>query len=87
MDTYHVVLYVHLLSLLLGFGAASVILVCLFKLRSAHTAADAIPWGMLVGQTERVFPIAILGLFGSGAYMTSKVWTVPRVAAQAIPEP
>jgi len=42
---------------------------------------------MLVGQTERVFPIAILGLFGSGAYMTSKVWTVPRVAAQAIPEP
>ena len=44
MDTYRVVLYVHLLSLLLG-------------------------------------------LFGSGAYMTSKVWTVPRVAAQAIPEP
>jgi hypothetical protein len=75
MDTYHVVLYIHFISLLIGFGAASVVTVCLFKLRSAQTVADAAPWGMLAGQTERVFPIAILGLFGSGAYMTSKVWT------------
>ena len=75
MDAYHVVLYVHLLSLLLGFGAASVVVVCLFKLRNAQTVADAAPWGVLAGQTERLFPLAILGLFGSGAYMTSKVWT------------
>lgn len=75
MDTYHVVLYIHFMSLLIGFGAATVITVCLFKLRSAASVSDAAPWGMLAGQTERVFPIAILGLFGSGAYMTSKVWT------------
>jgi hypothetical protein len=75
MDTYHVVLYIHFISLLVGFGAASVIVVCLFKLRSAQTVTDAAPWGMLAGQTERVFPIAVLGLFGSGAYMTSKLWT------------
>ena len=75
MDTYHVVLYIHFISLLIGFGAAAVVAVCLFKLRSALTVADAAPWGMLAGQTERMFPIAILGLFGSGAYMTSKVWT------------
>jgi len=74
MDTYHVVLYIHFISLLIGFGAASVIVVCLFKLRSAQTVTDAAPWGMLAGQTERMFPIAVLGLFGSGAYMTSKVW-------------
>jgi hypothetical protein len=75
MDTYHVVLYIHLLSLVLGFGAAAVIFVCLFRLRTAQTLADAIPWGTLAGQTERIFPVSILGLFGSGAYMTSKVWT------------
>ena len=75
MDTYHVVLYIHFISLLIGFGAGAVVAVCLFKLRSARTVADAAPWGMLAGQTERMFPIAILGLFGSGAYMTSKVWT------------
>jgi hypothetical protein len=75
MDTYHVVLYIHLLALFLGFGAASVIGVCLFRLRSAQTLADALPWGILAGQTERLFPVAIVGLFGSGAYMTSKFWT------------
>jgi uncharacterized membrane protein len=30
---------------------------------------------MLAGKTERVFPVAILGLFSTGAYMTSDVWT------------
>jgi hypothetical protein len=74
VDTYHVALYVHLMSLLIGFGAASVVVVCLFKLRSAQTVTDAAPWATLAGQTERVFPIAVIGLFGSGAYMTSKVW-------------
>jgi len=75
MDTYHVVLYLHFVSLLIGIGAGAVVAVCLFKLRSARTGAEAAPWGMLAGQTERMFPVAILGLFGSGAYMTSKVWT------------
>jgi len=37
MDTYHVVFYVHLLSLLVGFGAASVLHVCLRRLRPAET--------------------------------------------------
>lgn len=75
MDTYHVVLYLHFLSLFIGFGAATIIVVCLFHLRAARTVADAAPWGMLAGNTEKVFPVAILGLFGTGAYMTSDVWT------------
>ena len=75
MDTYHVVLYVHLIALFIGIGAGSVLLVCLFHLRAAQTLADAVPWGALAGNTEKAFPIAVLGLFGSGAYMTSDVWT------------
>jgi hypothetical protein len=75
LDTYHVVLYIHLLSLFVGIGAASVLVVCLFQLRGAQELPDAIPWGMVAGKTGRMFPIAILGLFGSGAYMTSDVWT------------
>src|SRR2546423_9594745 len=75
MDTYRTVLYLHVLSLLLGIGAAAVVGVCLFRLRAAQSLTDALPWGMLAGQTERVFPVAILGLFASGAYMTSDVWT------------
>jgi hypothetical protein len=75
MDTYRTVLYLHVLSLLLGIGAATVVGVCLFRLRSAQTLADALPWGMLAGKTERLFPVAILGLFSTGAYLTSDVWT------------
>lgn len=75
MDTYHIVLYVHLLALFIGVGAASVLMVCLFQLKAAKTVADAVPWGAVAGKTEHAFPIAILGLFGTGAYMTSDIWT------------
>ena len=75
MDTYHVVLYLHLLSLLIGIGAGSILLVCIFQLRNAQTLADAIPWGRVAGKVGRAFPIAVLGLFATGAYMTSDIWT------------
>jgi len=75
LDTYHVVLYIHLLSLFVGIGAASVLVVCLFQLRGAAELGDAIPWGQVAGKIGRLFGIAILGLFASGAYMTSDVWT------------
>jgi hypothetical protein len=75
LDTYHVVLYIHLLALFVGIGAGTVLLVCLFQLRAAQTLADAVPWGSVAGKTARTFPIAILGLFGTGAYMTTDVWT------------
>ena len=75
MDTYHVVLYIHFMALFVGIGAGAVLLVCLFQLRAAQTLADAVPWGVVSGKTARAFPIAILGLFGSGAYMTSDLWS------------
>ena len=75
MDKYHVALYIHFVSLLIGIGAASVLTVCAFQLRAARTLADAGPWGRVAAKVGRVFPIAILGLFGSGAYMTSDLWT------------
>jgi hypothetical protein len=75
VNTYHYVLYVHLLSLFVGVGAASVLLVCLFQLRAARTVEQAGPWGGVAGKVGPFFGVAILGLFGSGAYMTSDLWT------------
>ena len=76
MDRYHVALYIHFVSLLIGIGAASVLTVCAFQFRAARTLADAAPWGRVAAKVGRLFPIAILGLFGSGAYMTSQdIWT------------
>jgi hypothetical protein len=75
LNTYHVVLYLHLLSLLVGFSAGMIELVCLFRLRAAGTLEEAAPWGKLAGEIERAFPVAIIGLFATGAYMTSDIWT------------
>jgi hypothetical protein len=75
LNAYHYVLYVHLLALFVGIGAGSVLLACLFQLRAARTVEQAAPWGMLAGKVGKLFPVAILGLFGTGAYMTSDVWT------------
>jgi hypothetical protein len=75
LNTYHYVLYVHLLSLFIGIGAGSVLLTCLFQLRAARTLEQAVPWGTVSGKVARLFPVAILGLFLTGAYMTHKLWT------------
>ena len=75
MDTYYVVLYLHLLSLFIGIGAASILMVCLFQLRKAQTLMEAGPWGMMAGKIGRAFPVAVLGLFATGAYMTSDIWS------------
>jgi hypothetical protein len=75
LNTYHYVLYVHLLSLFIGIGAGSVILACLLQLRAARTVEQAAPWGIMAGKIGKLFPIAIIGLFATGAYMTSHLWT------------
>ena len=75
MDTYHVVLYLHLLALFIGIGAGSVLLTRLFQLRAARTVEQAVPWGIVSGNVARLFPVAIVGLFLTGAYMTHKFWT------------
>jgi hypothetical protein len=75
LNAYDVVLYVHLLALFVGIGAAAVLLVCLFQLRAARTLEQAVPFGKVAGKAGMFFPVAILGLFGSGAYMTSSQWS------------
>jgi hypothetical protein len=72
LNTYHYVLYVHLLSLFVGIGAGAVLLVCLLQLRAARTVEQAVPWGMMAGKVGKFFPIAAIGLFGTGAYLAAE---------------
>jgi hypothetical protein len=75
VDAYRTVLFLHLLALFIGIGTAAILGLSLFRLRGASTGAEALPWSILAGKTERAFPFAILGLFVTGAYMTSHLWT------------
>jgi uncharacterized membrane protein len=87
LDSYHVVLYIHLLSLFLGLGAGSVLLTCLFQLRAAGTVEQAVPWGVVSGKVARLFPVAIVGLFATGAYMTHKFpwsWGTPWIVVAIV---
>jgi hypothetical protein len=72
---YQLMLFLHLVALAIGFGAGGILLVCLLQLRAAGTLEEAVPWGAVAGKTEKAFPVAILGLFATGAYMTSDLWT------------
>ena len=75
VSAYTVVLYLHILSLLAGIVAATLLTLCLLRLRAADTLETAVPWGMLSEKAVKGFPVAILGLFATGAYMTSDVWS------------
>jgi hypothetical protein len=75
MDTYRTMLFLHIVALAIGLAAGTVLVLSLFNLRDATTFEGAAPWGALAGHTEKAFPVAILGLFATGAYMTSDVWS------------
>ena len=53
MDAYRTVLFLHLLALFIGIGTAAILGLSLFRLRGASTGAEALPWSVLAGKTER----------------------------------
>ncbi len=86
MNGYSVTLFFHLLFLIVAVVAASLTTFAMFQLRAAETARDAARWGMTVGKVVPAFPVASLGLFGSGAYMTGDLWTwsTPWIVASIV---
>jgi hypothetical protein len=75
MHVYQTVLYLHLLSLFVMIGGITVVGMCYFRLRAAGSVTDALIWVRVADQTGWVFPVSIVGLFASGAYLTSDRWT------------
>jgi hypothetical protein len=69
MKTYDVVLFLHIMSAVFGFGVAAVVHVLLFRLRSAtdiRQVRDQLP---VLKVAEPLFPLAAVLLFGFGAYL------------------
>jgi uncharacterized membrane protein len=71
--SYQIGLFLHISFLLVGFSAGTMMVVTALKLRAAKSGAESFPWGMLAAKTAGAFPIAVAGLFLTGAYMTHKV--------------
>ena len=75
MDTYRVVLFLHLVALAVLVGAIALAGVSYLRLRAARSLEEATPWATLADQSAVLFPMAILGLFASGTYLTSDRWS------------
>lgn len=72
---YDVALYLHLLSLFGLIGAITMVGLCYVRLRAADSFRDAALWARLADRVGWVFPVAILGLVASGAYLTAERWS------------
>jgi hypothetical protein len=71
MDGYHIALYIHLLALVGAACASSLVHFAEARRGRATTPGEALEWHRLVGVTSRTFPIVIVLLLATGAYMVS----------------
>jgi len=72
--TYDIALFAHLVALLAGTTASAVIALAMRRIRSAATGAEALPWLGLCKSTARTFPVALVVLVATGAYMVHRAW-------------
>jgi hypothetical protein len=70
LQTYHVVLFIHLVSLLIAAGAVTTLHIADVEIRRARTLSEAGRLAMRMKKTAHAFPFAVVGLVGSGIYMT-----------------
>ena len=72
---YGVVLFAHVGALLAAISAGALSHLSEARMRSASTAAALRPWAKLLGRLGKVFPVALLVLLGSGAYLVHHAWS------------
>jgi hypothetical protein len=72
---YSVALVVHLFALLAAIGASTVVHLAMHRAGSARRAADALPWLGLAHAFSRAFPVSLLLLLASGAWLVHSGWT------------
>lgn len=75
MNGYRLVLFLHLCALLGAIGTAALLHFAEIQLRAAVTVAGVRTWASLIETGAKVFPVALLVLLGSGAYLVDRGWT------------
>jgi hypothetical protein len=72
---YNVALFFHLIFMLLAGTAAALAMYAALRLRTVESPAEAGTWLRFTGRVVPLFPIAVLGLLATGAYMTHARWS------------
>lgn len=74
MSIYTVVLFVHISALLVAIATSALIHFAESHMLSARTIGELRQWSMVITRLAKVFPLALLTLVASGAYMVSSAW-------------
>ena len=74
MNTYTLVLFVHISALLAAIAASALSHFAESRMRVAQTIGELRQWGTMAARASKVFPLALLTLVASGAYMVSSAW-------------
>lgn len=75
LGAYSLMLFLHLVFLICAVAAMALTGLAALRLGGTETAAEAMHWGEFVRRLVPIFPVASLGLIGTGAYMTSEAWS------------
>ena len=71
MDLYHIVLFIHILTLLVAAGATAVTKLAVGRRATARTIGDALEWHKLLMAASKLFPLCLLAFVVTGGYMIS----------------
>ena len=75
MNTYGLVVFVHLCALLAAMSAGALSHLSEARMRDAISVEALRPWAQLLDRLGKVFPVALLVLLGSGAYLVHRGWS------------
>jgi hypothetical protein len=85
MDSYHIALFVHLVTLVVAAGVTAVTKLAAARRMRARTVGELQEWHGVLMSAARLFPICLAFFVASGAYMLgvahAPVWTSAYVVA------
>ena len=85
MDSYHIALFVHILTLVAAAGATAVTKLAVSRRTRARTVSEVLDWHTVLTSGARAFPICLVVFVVTGMYMLSMThvspWSTGFVAA------
>ncbi|MGH7619702.1 MAG: hypothetical protein ACREPM_21010 [Gemmatimonadaceae bacterium] len=73
MDLYHVVLFLHIVTLLVAAAATAVTKLAAGRRARARTVGEALDWHNVLMSTAKLFPMCLVAFVLTGSYMLSVV--------------
>ena len=73
MDLYHIVLFLHLTTLLVAAGATVAVKIAIGRRTRARTVGEALEWHNSLISASKIFPICLAAFVITGSYMVSVI--------------